>query len=214
MHVWLIILTGCASSLLGTDSDADQSKPIGNPFDNYSGDTTIRPMVLRSKSDDTEVAVEIPTDMNAELNLQTMKKPIDRAIASEKQQKASLSDREIIGTLSRGSAQDKELESSIENDLKLVPSNDLLELDTPSYLAGIDHIKQLFRETRFEAALLATDELLKSYPTDPKLHEMRGTLFDRLGQKELAIRAWKQSLELHPKNTKLKRFLQLHGGTP
>ena len=77
-----------------------------------------------------------------------------------------------------------------------------------SYLAKVDVIKQLFRGSRYEAALIETDSLIKLYPTNAKLYEMRGTLLDRLGYPDLALRSWKQALEFEPRMLSLKRLIE------
>ena len=77
-----------------------------------------------------------------------------------------------------------------------------------SYLAALDHIKQLYKGARYEAALLEIDELVRAYPTDPKIYEMRGTLLDRLGRGDLAIKSWNQALRFDPGNQSLRRFIE------
>jgi predicted RNA polymerase sigma factor len=37
---------------------------------------------------------------------------------------------------------------------------------------------------------------------------MRGTLLDRLGYAELALKAWQEALELRPENATLRRFIE------
>lgn len=46
-----------------------------------------------------------------------------------------------------------------------------------------------------------------SYQTDPRLHQMRGTLLDRMGRTELAIKAWQQALRFDQGNQTLRRFV-------
>jgi len=74
-------------------------------------------------------------------------------------------------------------------------------------------VKQLYRVARYEAALLEVDELLVVYPTDSKIHEMRGTLLDRLGRTDLAIRSWNQAIRLNPGNESLRRFVERRANT-
>ena len=49
--------------------------------------------------------------------------------------------------------------------------------------------------------------MIKDYPTDAKLYEMRGTVLDRMGYKDLALRSWKQSLEFKPNQLALKKVV-------
>jgi len=76
-----------------------------------------------------------------------------------------------------------------------------------SYLAKVDVVKQLFRNNRHEATLIEIDKLIKDYPTNAKLYEMRGTVLDRMGYKDLALRSWKQSLEFRPNQLPLKKIV-------
>lgn len=50
--------------------------------------------------------------------------------------------------------------------------------------------------------------MIKIFPTDAKLYEMRGTLLDRLERKELALRSWNQALRFDPSNQRLRKFLE------
>ena len=80
-------------------------------------------------------------------------------------------------------------------------------------MSSLDKIKQLFRAGRYEVAILETDSLLKEYPVDSKLYEMKGTLLSKLGKFDLAEKAWKQALELNPNNQRLKNFMVQKGVT-
>ncbi len=121
----------------------------------------------------------------------------------------SPADREILNSLPTARPQDEAKRRDIEQGLGLVPSDDQ---DPPagakSYLAVLDHIKQLYRTGRFEAGLLEVDDAISKYPTDPKLHSMRGTLLDRLGKEDLAIKSWNQALRFEPSNQNLRRFVE------
>jgi Flp pilus assembly protein TadD len=112
-------------------------------------------------------------------------------------------------SLSQGHPEDERRRQEIEKGLELTTPEDGANPDMDSsYLAGLDHIKYLYRLERFEAALIDTDDLIKKYQTDPKLYEMRGTLLDRLGRRELAMRSWNQALRFSPENKRLRRFLE------
>jgi Flp pilus assembly protein TadD len=99
----------------------------------------------------------------------------------------------------------------VETELGVAPTEEDLARSDKSYLGAVDRIKLLFREGRFEASLLEAEELLKVYPMDSRLHEMRGTLLDRLGYADLARQSWRQSLKLKPGNEALRRFLENRG---
>jgi tetratricopeptide (TPR) repeat protein len=206
---------------------------ISNPFSDVrapaskSRTDSSQGMILRTKKGDQAVELEVPVDSqgmsdfvvptNRFMNKSelTEESGIDN---SYKDHRAGLSDREIAQTMAQGSPQDAADRKEIEQVLNLRETEDESSLEhTPSYLSSVDRIKQLYHASRYEAALIETDELLRLFPTDPKLYEMRGTLLDRLDRKELAIKSWSQALKLDSKNRHLKRFIErkkiaLNGG--
>ncbi len=228
----LLVLTGllgCSTvkSIFVPDVASQQAGgPINNPFGEYSSAQASKEpgqnLILRTKKGDRSVEVELPRSSQ---DMSDFTIPISPAFRDTERGPASansvdgvdnrysekrpgLADREIASTFPRNQPQDESKRREVEKGLGLMPSDD----DTPeqdrSYLAGIDRNKQLFRAGRFEAALIENDEMLRSYPTDPKLFEMRGTLLERMGKPDLALRAWSQALRLNPNNLSLKRFIE------
>ena len=228
----ILLISGCASLRQGLGLETfEKIKPISNPFGGYrsngKGDST--PLILRSKKGDRSVEVEVPGN-SSELSEFVLpmgnafkdsagRDPASAGVFSNegnnsntdetyKTRTASPTDREITGSFSHGSPEDEGKKREIEQSLNLIPSEDNSSTEgTPSYLAAIDHVKQLYRTNRFEAALIETDDMLKLYQTDPRLYEMRGTLLDRLGRREFALKSWSQALKLNPKNAALKKFI-------
>ena len=70
----------------------------------------------------------------------------------------------------------------------------------PSYFMGIQDVQKLFRSGNYELAMVRLVQLEKAYPNDVKLLSMKGTLWVRLGKKELAREAWEQVLQVDPDN--------------
>lgn len=224
----LIAFSGCSTlKSIFVAGNNQQRKPIANPFPGYyaaedKGDT----MVFRTKKGDGAVEVEVPRSGQnvSEFVIPIspdMQKP-SRSPASEgssasfqepaaesalPDREPSLSDREITRNFPRGPVEDEGQRREIEEELGLLPADESPER-AKSYLASIDHVKQLYRSSRYEAALLKVDDLLRQYPTNPKLYQMRGTLLERLGQNSLALSAWKQALRLDPGNQSLQRFIE------
>lgn len=194
-------------------------------------------MILRTKKGDRSVELEIPGDSERLSEFVLPLSPAfkdsgrfpashrgnggstgsDDRIESEgtgglddsyKNHSTSQSDREITQSFSHGSLEDQSKLREIEKGLNLNASED----DSPaegnqSYLASLDHIKQLYKATRYEAALLEIDEMVRLYQTDSRLYEMRGTLLERLGRRELAMKSWSQALRFDPKNEVLRKFI-------
>ena len=214
----------CASvkTAMGLGSAQPETKSIQNPFGSFYSaqtDSNNSPLILRTKKGDRTVELQLPHEDNESTDfvipLSPAFKDSERSPASGdsiddsyKERRPTLADREITSKFPQGDPQDEKRQRDIENGLGLkAPENSAPERDT-SYLASIDHVKQLYKLGRFEAGLLETDDLLREYPTDPKLYQMRGTLLDRVGKPEIALTAWKQALRFDPKNVSLQHFIE------
>lgn len=223
-------LTGCAATrgLLAMNStEEEEARPIQNPFGDVlpgqQAEARQQTMVFRSKKGDRSVEVEIPRsdrgvgDLTLPVapNFREERSPASQASSDEggfdesyKGRKPSPSDREIGSTFPQGAPEDEGRRREIEQDLGLAPAEDPTPQQETSYLAGIDHIKQLYRRGRYEAALLEVDEMIVKYQTDPKLYEMRGTLLERVGKPDLALKSWNQALRLEPSNAALRKLVE------
>lgn len=226
--IWIVATVAPLSSCSTMSSAPETVQPISNPFYAYTPGSNAEgpPLVLRSKKGDRSVEVEIPGQVK---DLGEFAVPISpefkdggRRIASVygsdssgatddtyRNRTATPTDHEITRSFSQGSPEDLLKRREIEKGLNLNESEEgNLDSGTPSYLAKLDHIKQLYRASRFEVALIETDDMIKDYQTDPKLYEMRGTLLDRLGRRELATKSWMQALKLNPANVSLRKFIE------
>ena len=219
----LVILfthSACSSIFGKKDHDYETSKPIQNPFGDFyeaSNKNKNQGIVLRSRRGAHSVEVELPKENHERTNFVIPMTPAqfkqNRGTAASdgalgyKGHKTGISDREISKTFPKGTSEQAVERADIESGLGLRPAEDDTPIADTSYLGAIDTVKQLYRKGRYEAGLIELDSLLRRYPTDPRLYEMRGTLLDRLGYKTLAVQAWNQSLELNPDNNPLKKFL-------
>jgi hypothetical protein len=225
-------LSGCSAtrSLLAMDPPETRPGPIANPFIGYSH-SGVAPsresLVVRSRKGDRSLELELPgsaadwSDLKIPLSptfQEGLREPAsahpgipgDGALGegAYRGRKISAVDREILKTLPRPDAATDAARRDIERDLGLMGARDDVPEPEQSYLGAIDQIKQLYKGGRFEAALLEVDDLLRVYPTDPKLYEMRGTLLDRLGKFDLAVLSWRQALRIDPTNASLKRVVE------
>jgi Flp pilus assembly protein TadD len=121
-------------------------------------------------------------------------------------------DRELTRKFSQTPFEDEQKRSDIEKGLGLVQADEMTPERQKSYLASMDHIKQLYRLGRYEAGLIEVDAMIRDFPTDPKLHEMKGTLLDRLGRRDLALKSWGQALRFNPNDQTLRRYIERKGG--
>jgi tetratricopeptide (TPR) repeat protein len=214
-------LSGCATTGGHAAQTTASGEPlyIENPFSQYAAvaPDSGKSITFRSKKGDKQMEIEIPQDPNAEFQVPMNPKlaesgrdsntgvgPDDRYL----KQKPGMADREIASTFTDhedpvAGARRREIESG----LGLQPSDDRPVMDE-SYLGKIDFIKQLFNGGRHEAALMEIDSLIKQYPTNARLYEMRGTVLDRIGYPDLALRSWKQALEFEPGKVALRKVVE------
>jgi hypothetical protein len=71
----------------------------------------------------------------------------------------------------------------------------------PSYLAGIAHVRELYRTRNYEVALIECVDLEREYPADEKLLAMKGSIFRKLGKPRLARETWEKVLAINPDNS-------------
>ena len=81
----------------------------------------------------------------------------------------------------------------------------------PSYLLTLERVKELYRTRHYELGLVELVELEKQYPEDEHILSMKGSLYERLGNKSLARDAWQQVLRINPYNLAVLEALQRLG---
>lgn len=216
--IYLALLAIMAIGACATNQgDTEKNKPIDNPFAESRWKETEEKsnITLRTRRGDQMVEVELPhaygSDLEVPMNPKFLgaenKRSVNGVDYSYSEMKPTVGDREIASTFgSTGSEEDARRKREIEMTLGLQENEELPQMDQ-SYLAKIDVVKQLFRGARYEAALIEIDSMIKEYPTNPKLYEMRGTVLDRMGYKDLALRSWKQALEFNPNQLALKKVV-------
>ncbi len=226
--VFLLALTSCAGvkSFMAIQEPRQESRPIENPFGPmYEASSTKSggkrdSLVVRTKSGERSVEFEIPSGGAGQGDLEipaegesSETRAGGRAPASEgyASRQPSVADKEILWKIPEAPAEQSAARREIESELGLreVASRDAGP--SRSYLGRLDQVKQLYRESRFEASLLEVEDMLQDYPMDARLHEMRGTLLDRLGHGDLAVQSWKQALEIQPSNEPLRTYLEMKG---
>lgn len=222
LSVALALGTPACANFFAAQHETEASKPISDPFgDFYSAEKEKNEnMILRSKQGDRSFEVEIPkqdqsvTDFVVPLSPEFINE--GKAVAASNGNidgtysatHPGMTDREIASTFPQGSSDLMKDQNAIESELGLAPSEKDRPSQDSSYLGSLDRVKQLYKLRRFEAALIEVDTMLRLYPTDPRLYEMRGTLLSRLGYEELAFKSWQQSLELKPSNLALRQYLE------
>lgn len=209
------------TATLTATGEEEYTKPISNPFgDAYgTGADKNRTILFRGKNlEGQSVEVELPqgeekiTDLVLPMkdtvpgsDLAARRRELPQSYQGEK---PTYTDREIASRMPRNSPEDEWTRQKVEGDLGLGAAEDSTPQQEASYLAGVDTLRQLFRTGRYEAALIEADKMIRLYPTDPRLHEMRGTLLDRLGYHDLALDSWNESLKFRPANRSLQKYVE------
>jgi tetratricopeptide (TPR) repeat protein len=208
-------------SALAIRSSSDKLQPIHNPFDLYSWNQMKQEnIILRTKKGERSVEIELPgstadmTDFVVPLAPSFREKNTssryEEGTLDEKynDKPPGITDREITRKFASLSTPEDGKRREVETELGVIPADPEDLESNKSYLAAIDRIKQLYKKSRYEAALLEMDDMLRLYPMDAKVYQMRGTLLDRIGKPDLAIRSWNQALKFDPSNASLKRFVE------
>ncbi len=80
-----------------------------------------------------------------------------------------------------------------------------------SYLLTLAKVKDLYRTRHYELGLVEIVKLEQQYPDDEHILSMKGSLYERLGNKNLAREAWQEALRLNPFNLAVLEALQRLG---
>jgi len=91
------------------------------------------------------------------------------------------------------------------------PGDDKPPSAKASYLMTLARVKDLYKSRQYELALVEITELDKQYPEDEHILSMKGSLYERLGNKNLAREAWQQTLRINPYNLAVLEALQRLG---
>ncbi len=106
-----------------------------------------------------------------------------------------------LGGLEPGAELDKDGNPiSDPGKVALQQNEDAASQTRPSYLLGIQEVGKLFQSNNYELAMVRIVQLEKAYPNDVKILSMKGTLWMKLGKKNLAREAWEQVLQIEPDN--------------
>jgi hypothetical protein len=80
-----------------------------------------------------------------------------------------------------------------------------------SYLLTLAKVKDLYRTRNYEIALVELVALEHQYPDDERIMSMKGSLYEKLGRRQLARDAWEAVLALNPYNLQVAEALQRLG---
>jgi tetratricopeptide (TPR) repeat protein len=110
----------------------------------------------------------------------------------------------------RGSARDDGDEKPQKRSVRK-PGDDKPPAAKASYLLTLARVKDLYKNRQYELAMVELAELDRQYPDDEHILSMKGSLYERLGNKNLAREAWQQTLRINPYNLAVLEALQRLG---
>jgi hypothetical protein len=80
-----------------------------------------------------------------------------------------------------------------------------------SYLLTLAKVKDLYKGRNYELALVELVALEKEYPDDERIMSMKGSLYEKVGRRQLAREAWEAVMALNPYNLQVAEALQRLG---
>jgi len=80
-----------------------------------------------------------------------------------------------------------------------------------SYLLTLAKVKELYKTRNYEVALVELTSLERDYPNDERILSMKGSLYEKLGKKQLARDTWQTVLSINPYNLQVVEALQRLG---
>jgi Flp pilus assembly protein TadD len=80
-----------------------------------------------------------------------------------------------------------------------------------SYLLTLAKVKDLYRTRNYEIALVELVALEREYPNDERIMSMKGSLYEKVGRRQLARESWEAVLAINPYNLQVAEALQRLG---
>lgn len=180
----------------------EPANPIG-----YNGNQHDDKFVVRTLAGQTEYVVEIPQGAQ----FYDVEIPIAQLSGTEngdlkKIKNPQNTDRELVANLPKLSAATREEQALLDQAFGVGEPGGPRQ--APSYVVGIAKVNDLYRQTKYEYALVEINNMLAFYPTSAQLYKMKGTVLIKLNNFQLAERAWFRGLELAPNDPVLKKGLE------
>lgn len=166
-------------------------------------------LVVKSISNNTEYVIEIPNsgeDYNVEIPIAQNTDYSSSRRKKNKIRNPQSTDRELVNQLPKLSYQSVNERLAIEKGMGLGENGGPSQ--SPSYIVGLSEISDHYRNREFELALIKINNLLIHYPTSAKLYKMKGTIFIKLRNYQLAEKSWSKAVNLDPSDNLLKKGLE------
>ncbi|HMF41877.1 MAG TPA: hypothetical protein VKQ32_14485 [Polyangia bacterium] len=161
---------------------------------------------LTNKSPGTRMAVDMATLTAADREILQEREAAARAEGGEPEPPAADGE-----GLKRAAARDDAEGKPAPRRPARKPGDDKPPAGKASYLLTLARVKDLYKSRQYELALVELTELDRQYPEDEHILSMKGSLYERLGNKNLAREAWQQTLRINPYNLAVLEALQRLG---
>lgn len=203
------ILVSCSSTETQELSDVEQrlQGTISYPFakTNPIGvDAKAENFVIKTSVGGTEYVVEIPhggQDYDIVVPLAKMGGE-GRERLAYKEADAIATDKEMVSNLPTLENKKSTMTSMLDKAYGVGKSEGATQ--SPSYTLKLVKIKDHYKNKNFELALIEVNSLLSYYPTSSQLYKMKGSIFLKMRQLDLAEKSWVKAAELDPSDKILR----------
>lgn len=164
--------------------------------------------IIRTVSGRTEYIVEIPQaadEYNVTVPL-AIKDQLGESDPELQAQNPQLTDRELLTKMPRPDGQLEQDRALLDRAFGVGDQEGPGQ--APSYALGLAKIKRLYRQQRYELALIEINNLLSYYPQSDRLYKMKGSVYIKTGNLELAAKSWQRAKELAPDDRLIRKGLQ------
>lgn len=178
---------------------AQKTNPIG-----VNG--TDEKFVIRTLAGETEYVVEIPHAAqfyDVEVPIASMKG--DGTDGLKPVKNPQITDRELVANLPKLNLATREERALLDQAFGVGEAGGPTQ--APSYVMGIAKVNTLYRDNKYEYALIELNNLLSFFPTSPQLYKMKGTVLIKVNNLKLAEKAWMRAQELAPHDPVLRKGL-------
>lgn len=114
----------------------------------------------------------------------------------------------VVEQRGKGSPSEAEIGLATKADRQIsagqLPESEKPAAPTLSYLRGLSEVEAKYQKRLYSEALIHLAPLLEQYPKQSRLFVMQGTLFRKIGEKKLALDAYKRAQQLDPGNPALE----------
>lgn len=210
--IGLVAISGCQSSTDVEDDPIYQkvNSPIDNPFTATSAlgrDAKAENFIIKTSVGNTVYSVEIPHGgQDYDIVVPLAKLDVNGSPGSNyKDSDAVITDQELVSSLPTLENKKSKQTAMLDKAFGVGKTEGVKQ--PPSYTLKLVKIKDLYKAKKYEQSLIEINQLLSYYPTSSQLHKMKGSVFLKLRQLDLAETSWQRAIELKPNDTTLRRGL-------